>query len=303
MLSHALECYLALRRAAGFELRVPAYLLRSFVRFAQDRDEQHVNANTALDWAALAPSPAQRCYRLNTVIRFARHLQAEDPRHQVPPPHSFGHHRQRPVPFIFTPAQIAQLIQGASQLGPPDSLRPYTYSTLFALLAATGIRISEALALRYDDITDDGLLIQRTKFKKSRLVPLHETAVTGLQRYLARRRRVPAEDDHLFISLRGQALRYDTVHETFCKLVDTIGLRAAPGQRRPRLHSLRHTFAVRALETCPEARDHVGARMVALSTYLGHAQIAGTFWYLEATPPLLADIANSTERFMQGGTP
>jgi integrase/recombinase XerD len=119
MLSQALDSYLALRRTAGFELRVPAYLLRSFVHFAQARDEQHVNANTALDWAGLAPSPAQRRYRLNTVIRFARHLQAEDPRHHVPPPHSFGHCRQRPVPFIFAPTQIAQLIQTASRLGPP----------------------------------------------------------------------------------------------------------------------------------------------------------------------------------------
>ncbi len=303
MLSHALETYLALRRAAGFELRVPEYLLRSFVRFAQARDEQHVNAETALDWAALAPSPAQRHYRLNTVIRFARHLQAEDPRHQVPPPHPFGHHRRRPVPFIFAPTEIAQLIQGASRLGPPDSLRPYTYSTLFALPAATGIRISEALALRFDDISDDGLLIHRTKFKKSRLVPLHETAVTGLRKYLVRRRRVPTEDDHLFISLRGQALCYGTVHETFCKLVDTIGLCAAPGQRRPRLHSLRHTFAVRALEACPEALDRIGPHRAALSTYLGHARIAGTYWYLEATPLLLADIANRAERFMQGGAP
>jgi integrase/recombinase XerD len=145
------------------------------------------------------------------------------------------------------------------------------------LLTATGIRISEALALRFDDVTDDGLLIWRTKFKKSRLVPLHETAVTGLRQYLARRRRVPSEDDHLFISLRGQALRYDTVHETFCKLVDTIGLCAAPGQPQPRLRSLRHTFAVRALEACPEVRDRVGAHMVALSTYLGHVRIAGTY--------------------------
>ena len=302
MLANALDTYLAVRRATGFELRVPEILLRSFVRFAKARGDTHVVAQTAIDWAAQAPSLGQRDYRLKTVIRFARYARAEDTRHELPPGHFFGYHRQRPVPFIFSPMDIGRLIQAASCLGPPGSLRPHVYSTLLALLAVSGLRISEALALCFDDVTADGLLVRETKFKKSRLVPLHETAVAALAQYLMRRRRVGGADDHLFISIHGQELRYDTVHETFRTLVDGLGLRPKPGQKRPSLHSLRHTFAVRALEACPsDSRDRVGQHMLALSTYLGHARITDTYWYLETTPQLMTDIASASESLLAGG--
>jgi integrase/recombinase XerD len=201
MLPHALEAYLALRRTAGFDLGVPAILLRSYVRFAEQRGEEHVKAHTAIDWAAMAPSPGQRAHRLQTVVRFARHVRAEDPRHELPPSGTFGAHRQRRVPYIYTPIDIARLLQAASQLGPAGSLRPHMYRTLFALLAATGLRISEALRLRLDDITPDSLIIRHSKFQKSRLVPLHDTVVTGLACYLVRRQRADARDDYVFISL------------------------------------------------------------------------------------------------------
>jgi integrase/recombinase XerD len=190
MLKQTLDAYLKVRHAAGFELRVPAILLRSFVRFAQDRGHSHVTTQTAFDWAAMAPSKAQRHYRLKALIRFAKYAKADDARHEIPPENLFGHHRRRPTPFIFTPTDIDRLLQAASRLGPEGSLRPYMYRTLFALLACTGLRISEALALRFGDITPDGLLIRKTKFRKARLVCLHETAVDGLEDYLIRRRHV-----------------------------------------------------------------------------------------------------------------
>lgn len=302
MLTHALDVYLRVRRAAGFDLGMPEVLLRSFVRFAQERGEVHVQTQTAITWAALAPSPGQREHRLQTVVRFARSARAEDARHEVPPRGMFGHHRQRHVPFIFTPAEISRLIQAASQLGPAGSLRPHVYSTLFALLAATGLRISEALRLRLADVTPDGLLIQHTKFQKSRLVPLHDTATAALDRYLERRRREGGGDDHVFISLRGQRLPYCLVYDTFRALLDTIRLHPSSGRPRPRLHDLRHTFAVRSLEACPDGRDRIGQHMLALSTYLGHTHVADTFWYLESTPQLTADIANACEHFVKGET-
>lgn len=300
MLKQTLDNYLAVRHAAGFELRVPGILLRSFVRFAQDRGHSHVTTQTAIEWAAMAPSKAQRHYRLKAVIRFARYAQADDARHEVPPDGIFGHHRQRPAPFIFTRANISRLLEAASRLGPAGSLRPHMYRTLFALLACTGLRISEALALRFDDITPDGLLIRKTKFHKARLVPLHETAAAGLEDYLIRRRRVGGADNHVFISLRGQVVRYYTVYETFRSLVQALGLEPETGRPRPNLHSLRHTFAVRVLEACPQGRDRINRNMLALSTYLGHARVTDTYWYLEATSQLMADIADAYERFTKG---
>jgi integrase len=301
MLMAAVESYLGVRRTAGFELEVPEYLLRSFARFAGERGDTHVHSQTVIEWASLAPSLSQRDHRLKTVTRMARHLQVEDDRHQVPPRDTFGFRKTRRVPYIFSRAEINRLISAATQLGPPLSLRPHTYSTLFALLSVTGLRISEALALRLEDVTSDGLLIRKTKFHKTRLVPLHETAAGELERYIDSRKRVAATDDHLFISLRGRGLCRSAVQWTFRELLKLIALDPPPGGRRPRIHDIRHTYAVRALEACPEGRDNVGRHMLALSTYMGHSKISDTFWYLQATPQLLRDIADACEDLFSGG--
>ena len=173
------------------------------------------------------------------------------------------------------------------------------YSTLFALLYVTGLRISEALALEFDDFDSETLLVRKTKFKKSRRIPLHQTAVAGLHRYLEHRRRVTTEHKLLFMSVRGRRLDQSSVGWVFRRLLKTIGLNPGQHGRRPRIHDLRHTFATRALETCPEGRDSIGRHMLALSTYLGHTHISDTYWYLEATPTLMQDIASSCEAFIQ----
>jgi integrase len=172
---------------------------------------------------------------------------------------------------------------------------------LFALLATTGLRVSEALGLCLQDLTQDGLLIRQTKFRKTRLVPLHPTAQVGLDRYLVRRKSWGGLDDHLFVSRQDTALPYQTVVATFLKLVRAIGLRGGPGQGGPRIHDLRHGFAVRSLEQCPPSALGVTRHMVALSTYLGHGHVAATYWYLHATPRLLETIAAVTEDFLEGG--
>ncbi len=174
MLIESVERYLQLRHTLGFDLRHTGSLLRRFARFSSTRDETHVRTRTAIDWAQRAPSPGGRDRRLKTVIRFARHVHAEDSGHEIPPDGVFGRHRQRRLPFLFTPADVSRILKQAMSLGPHGSLRPLTYYTLFALLSATGLRISEALALHLEDLTPEGLVIRKTKFRKSRLVPLHE---------------------------------------------------------------------------------------------------------------------------------
>jgi len=301
MLMKKVDEYLALRRAAGYALEVPEYHLRNFARFAAQHDQKLIRTSMVIEWASQAPSLNQREHRLQTVARLARYLQVEDPCHQVPPRGVFRRKRTRPTPYIWTPQQITLLLQAASRLEPQDSLRPHVYSTLFALLSVTGMRISEALALQLDDFDSETLLIRETKFKKSRRIPLHQTAVAGLQRYIEYRGRIATEHKFMFISVRGQPLDRSSVSWVFRRLLKTIELDPGQRGRRPRIHDLRHTFATRALETSPEGRDNIGRHMLALSTYLGHTNISDTYWYLEATPTLMRDISDDCEAFMQEG--
>jgi integrase/recombinase XerD len=297
----AIEAYLALRRATGFAMLNAECLLRSFAAFATERGETHVHAQTAVEWAARGPSVAQRDARLKAVCRFVRHVRVEDARHEQPPLNHFGARKTRRPPHIYSAAEIDRLIEAALRLGPKGSLRPWTYATLIALLSVTGLRISEALKLTVADLTRDGLLIRETKFRKTRLAPLHDTAAAGLERYLARRRPC-SEADPVFVDARGLSLRYIVVKETFDRLVVSAGIAPAT-RRRPRLHDLRHTFAVRALQGRPADRSRTGAHMAALATYMGHVNIYATYWYLEATADLMRDVAAAGEAFFAEGRP
>jgi integrase/recombinase XerD len=291
----AIEAYLDLRRATGFAMSNAEYLLKSFAAFAAERGQTHVHAQTAIDWAALGPSVAQRDARLKAVYRFVRHVQIEDGRHELPPANHFGAHKKRRPPHIYSDAEFNCLIEAALRLGPKGGLRSLTYASLIALLSATGLRISEALKLTVADVTRDGLLIRETKFRKT----LHDTAAAGLRRYLARRR-PRSNDDPVFIGKHGGALRYIAVKETFDRLVRKAGI-APTARRRPRLHDLRHTFAVRALQGSPAGRSRSGAHMAALSTYMGHVNIYATYWYLEATADLMRDVAAAGEDYLFDG--
>jgi integrase/recombinase XerD len=167
MLSNAVNTYLSVRRAVGFKLKTVESYLRSYANFATARGDIRVVSNTAIEWAGLATLQNQRANRLNVLIRFAR---AEDSCHEIPPANIFCGRRYRRTPYIFTDEEVQRLMLHAARLGPPGALRPHTYSTLFGLLASTGLRISEALSLRFDDVTSEGLVIRETKFRKSRLV-------------------------------------------------------------------------------------------------------------------------------------
>jgi integrase len=301
MLSQLLADHAALHRALGFKFRTPGILLRNFVAFAEHRGEHVITMATVHEWALQAPSPEQRRNRLLTVRRFALSLHAEDPRHEVPSADLFGRaSRMRRTPYIYDPEDIRRLIGAAHRLGPNGSIRPLTYATMFGLIAATGMRVSEAIAIRLPDVTDDGLIIAQTKFKKSRLLPLHPTTRRALDGYIKTRLKEASQSDALFISHQGAPLAYPTVITVFLQITRSIGLRAAAGSRGPRIHDLRHTFAVRSLEGCAHDAKAVARHITALSTYLGHAHVTDTYWYLEATPELMAHMAAAGESLYRG---
>jgi len=304
MLTRAIDGYLAVRRAAGFALTVDTGLLHSFARFAADRAETHVQRQTAIAWASRAPSPYQRERRLGMVRRFVAHARAEDPGHERIPRHVFAYRRTRPLPYLFSDRELEQLLAATTRLRPRGSLRPLTYATLFGLLAATGLRVSEALHLVVDDITADGLLIRQTKFRKNRLVPLHETTAAALDGYLVRRHAVAGRELHVFVATTGQPLTYRMINGTFHYLLRSVELQTTTSERppAPRIHDLRHRFAVRALEGVAGDRDRTAQHVLALSTYLGHAHVADTYWYLHATPHLMRRIADACEVGGAGGT-
>jgi integrase len=218
---------------------------------------------------------------LLTVRRFALAMRAENPRHQVSAADALGHAvAKRRWPYIYSVDEIARLLCAAAALDPAGSIRPTMYRTLFGLLAATGMRIAEALALQLDDVTTDGLVIRETKFQKSRLLPLHTTTRRALDGYLVARQSLITADRALFVSVAGRALPYNTVRRIFLQLLDRTDLSGADAGRDPRIHDLRHTFAVRSLEQCRRDHTAVARHIVALSTYLGHAHVTDTYWYL-----------------------
>jgi integrase len=301
MLKHDVRRYIELHRSMGFKFRIQGLLLKNYVAFAEAHGDHFIRTSRAIEWAGQSASAPQRYNRLATVRRCALALHAEHAQHEVPPDDVYGRNWfKRIPPYLYTRQQIAQLIEAARHLKPRGSIRPLTYATLFGLLAATGLRVSEALALAVSDLTTDGLVIRATKFKKDRLVPVHASTRAALERYLTARRQLSCVDHALFVSIAGTAVKYPTVITVFLSLARRIGLRAAPGERGPRLLDLRHTFAVRSLEQCRTDRQSVARHMAGLSTYLGHAHVSDTYWYLQATPALMQQIAHAGEALHRG---
>jgi integrase/recombinase XerD len=301
MLTTAVDWYLAARRAAGFQLSDHEGILRDFARFAAARGDSLVRAQTVVAWARSRPaSPFRRFVRLRTVRHFARHLQTENTAHEVPPA-VFGHPRpRRRPPTLFTPEEIQALVGQARDLPPVGQQPPLVYSTLFGLLASTGLRISEALALRLEDVTTDGLIVRHAKFGKSRVLPLHPTTQHALRAYLDGHPQ-SAGDAWLFLSRQRLKLRVTTVRGVFRRLVRRLKIGHPADPRRPRLHDLRFYFANQVLATSPDPPTTVSAHLLALTTYLGHSDVRNSYWYLEATPAILARLSATCEAFVTGG--
>jgi integrase/recombinase XerD len=279
--------YLSQRRALGYKLYREGRQLLNFARYAdQSRHRGPLKAALALRWATLprAVDPVYHARRLNIVRVFARHQAVIEPATQVPPRHVLGPDFRRKAPHLFTPAQLRQLLRRCSNLS--GQLDPVTYRTLLGLLACTGLRISEALALRVQDVdlVQGVLTVRFSKWEHSRQVPLHPSALSPLRRYARRRTALFPQAQTFFVSNRGQRLQYGAVNRVFVGLSGDIV--PTNGRRHVRLHDLRHTFACRVLLRWQRRRRGV-ERVVVLSRYLGHIHIRDTYWYLTAVPDLL----------------
>jgi integrase len=297
--------YLAYRRGLGFKLEGDGRLLLRFAEYADHNGHRGpLTTELALRWARLPPdaSPSYLAIRLQAVRGFARYRAIFDPGTEIPSPGLLGARCRRPTPHIYTEAEIAALLAAAHRLPPQTSLRPHTYFTFFGLLACTGLRLSEALNLTRSDVDwHQGLLtIRQTKFRKSRLVPLHPSATDMLKDYARLRDRFhPASvAEAFFVTFRGTPLRCPTVESVFGHLRNQLSW-SARGSRRPRIHDLRHTFACRRLIRWYEEGADLEHAIAALSTYLGHAHVTHTYWYLTAVPDLLGLATVRFERFAE----
>ncbi|MBV8905858.1 MAG: tyrosine-type recombinase/integrase [Acidobacteriia bacterium] len=293
----AFSQYVALRRALGTKLAEPARTLGYFLDFLEREGPEFITSTLALRWA-MEPANVQRATwarRLSMVRQFAAWLNTIDSRTQVPPHRLLIAGRRRNKPHIFTEQEIGQLMAEAGRLAPPTGLRALTYATLIGLLTATGLRPGEALALDRSDVDlDSGILsIRQTKFGKSRFVPVSDSTRAALQHYakqrdtLSTRRRT----DAFLVPERGSRLSGSAARRTFARISRVVGVRADTGTRRigrgPRLQDFRHCFAPRKLIEWYRAGLDVGRELPKLTTYLGHVDIAHTYWYLEAVPELL----------------
>ena len=296
------ERFVAFKQKLGLNFATESGRLHAFAVWAMSQGDRHVLVSSAVAWASLASSPREKCVRLRSVRKLTVWLHAEDDRHEIPNPDALGRVNiaRRPTPHLLKPDEIRLIMDAALCLSPADSINRHTYHYSIGLVASTGLRASEACSLKLSDLVPDGLNIRRTKFGKSRLVVLHPTTRQAIERYLVIRARCAAASEHLFVLSTGNALYPDLLTRTFIKLARKVGLRGGPNEPGTRLHDLRHAFAVRSLEAAIASdRDRVSRHMLALSTYMGHVDVSSTYWYLEATPVLLrqiADVAQSAPR-------
>lgn len=302
--------YLAERRRLGFVLRSRDSMLTGFVSFVAARHHRGpLTADLMAEWARQdkwhSEMPATWAARLAIVRHFARYLKQFEPDTEVPEEQVFGPERGRVAPHIFHEDEIVDLLAAARQIGPEGSIRPATYETLFGLMASTGLRVSEAINLLDADVDlKHGMLtIRQTKFAKSRQLPMHPSTIAALQLYRRQRvRHVATGNDMPFlISSRGkrlgQPLGTRQAHRVFDSLRDSLGWVNRGAHAALRLHDLRHTFAVRRMMLWHAEGTDIDQMMLALSTYMGHAEIFYTYWYLTAVPELMALVGSKFERF------
>lgn len=297
-LHRALAAYLRTRRALGFKLERAGHLLPEFVDFVAERGESVVTTVAAIAWATQPreAAPTWWTQRLVLVRGFAKYLQTVEPRTEVPPPDCLSSHRPRSAPYVYSAADLTALLGATDMLRSP--IMASTYKTVLGLLSVTGMRVGEVVALDERDVDRRGavLLIRKTKFGKSREVPLHPSTIAALDCYRRERDRFAPRrgSPSFFISTAGTRLIYQNVHDIFLRLVFASGL----SRRRPRptIHDLRHTFAIQTVLGWHRDGVDVEARLPTLSTYLGHIGPKSTYWYLTAVPELLEAATLRLER-------
>ena len=291
-LSSVIEDYLAVRRALGHKMELADRLLGQFATYYEQVGGTRITNDLAVAWAILpvGASAGWRAQRLGVVRGFAAWLQTLDPETEVAPADLLTGRFERVVPYLYSDADIAAMMDAAGGL--PFPLQRHTYETLIGLLAITGLRIGEAIRLDRGDVCPDTGVVRviTSKFGKSREVPLHASTVDALRRYAQHRDRLCPTPvvDSFFVSIRGTRLNYSVIQPTFAKLARQAGLQPRSPRCRPRIHDVRHSFAVRALVDCYSVGGDAQALLPLLSTFMGHADPKSTYWYLSAAPELMS---------------
>ncbi|MEA3275329.1 MAG: tyrosine-type recombinase/integrase [Pseudomonadota bacterium] len=303
----AMVCnYLAERRRLGFELISCGRLLMSFARHVDAQEHGGpLTVEIMAQWAKQDKwqrgDPATWARRLKQLRPFTRYLRQFEPCTEVPDESIFGPIQERLTPHIYSAQEIVDLLAAARALRPPNGLRPATYETLFGLIAAAGLRLSEAVHLLEADVElKRGLLrVRKTKFAKSRQLPLHPSTVDALRRYRNKRSHHVAVTPEMpfFVSSKGKGLSPRQVERVFAALRQQLGWVSRGGHTQPRIQDLRHTFAVQRVTLWQTRGVEIDQAMLALSTYMGHAKISNTYWYLTAVPELMAAASGKFEQF------
>ena len=294
------EEYVAYRRGLGFGLKSAHRMLMDFARHSKSvGHEGPIKAELAVQWALCSGStdPSYAARRLTVVRHFARHLALSDPDTEIPALGLLEGTSSRKPPHIYSDAEIASLLREASLLHPCGGVSPKSYVTCFSLLSATGLRVSEACRLTSKDVDlAQGLItVRESKFRKSRLVPLHPTTTKALAQYKADRGATPSGS--FFRTDRAPTLQTKAVQKCFSRLRDRLDWTHDGRTRRPRIHDLRHTFAVRCLLRWYQQGADIDRKILALATYLGHTHVRYTYWYLSAVPELMAIASQRFEHF------
>ena len=306
-----LDEYLATRRALGNRLELPGRLLKRFVAFAVQHQTPFITTECAMRWATEPRNaqPAQWANRLGMVRGFARYAHGVDPHHEVPPQGLLPERYRRRPPYLYRDTEVAALIAAARALSPTTGLRPLTYATMLGLFSVTGMRVSEVLNLDRDDVDLAGgvLAVRGSKFGKSRYLPVHASTTRVLSHYARRRDRLcphplaPA----FFLAERGTRITEWALRWTFAKLSKQVGLRVPSKSHGlgPRLHDMRHRFAVNTLLRWYRDGVDVERHIPRLATWLGHAHVSDTYWYLTATPELMQLAARRLDRIARRASP
>ena len=289
----ALDEYLNIRRALGFKLRDEGTALSRFLLFLEEKNASFITTDLALQWATIPENvlPSHWARRLTMVRNFARYRSGVDPRTEIPPQGLLPFRYHRKPPYIYDNSEILRLLEASSHLQSEIGLRASTYRTLFGLLAVTGMRVSEPIAFNRQDVdlSRGTLTVGSTKFGKSRLIPIHSSTTEKLSEYSRLRDRlfIIPRCPNFFVSEQGTRLTHWSVRRTFVILSRQIGLRGPHDSHGPRLHDLRHTFAVKTLLKWYRSGVDVECHMPQLATFLGHTHVNDTYWYISAVPELL----------------
>jgi integrase/recombinase XerD len=296
-----LKGYLELRHALGYKLRTHRSSLKNFVQFASEKEATTITTRLALAWAMkpVDANPKWWAYKFRMVYHFALYVRARDPATEVPPLTLLPYSQKRPTPYIYSDKEISRVIAAAKALPCRKGLRGSTYSTLFGLIWVTGLRISEALSLNREDVNRDNqlLTIRNAKFGKSRLIPVHVSTANALAHYARCRDQIfpDVQSPSFFLSTIGTRPTTAIAQMTFRQLCSQIGIRDTSHGKRPRIHDMRHSFAVNSLIDIYKGGNDVEKAVYALSVYMGHVGTTSTYWYFSAVPELLELARNRLE--------